>query len=82
MARRQTKADFVEFLERTLIPDLQESGAEATAQDFQICADAIRENRKSKRLSSYLARVGKDYKRSGKEFTAADYKRCARLVKP
>ena len=31
----ENKADFVEYLEVTLIPDLKESGLEATAEDFE-----------------------------------------------
>tara|TARA_R100000700_G_scaffold17252_1_gene23831 strand:- start:4438 stop:4575 length:138 start_codon:yes stop_codon:yes gene_type:complete len=31
----ENKADFVEYLETNLIPDLKESGLEATAEDFE-----------------------------------------------
>jgi hypothetical protein len=32
---------FLEFLEQTLIPDLYESGTEATAEDFEKCIGII-----------------------------------------
>lgn len=35
------QADFVDYLRDTLIPDLKESGSEATAQDFQVALDMI-----------------------------------------
>jgi hypothetical protein len=33
---------FIEYLETTLIPDLAEAGAEATAEDFERCVGIIR----------------------------------------
>lgn len=33
----------IEYLTETLIPDLRASGMDATAEDFQTCADMIRE---------------------------------------
>jgi hypothetical protein len=34
-----TDAEFIIFLEQTLIPDLQESGFYSTAEDFQRCVE-------------------------------------------
>lgn len=35
--------DFLLYLEETLIPDLRESGHDATADDFERCVEMIRE---------------------------------------
>ncbi len=75
-------ARFVEFLQETLIPDLEEAGLSSTAQDLKDCARAVKRGRKSASLSSYLARVGRDQRASGRVETAKDYAKCARLVKP
>jgi hypothetical protein len=37
----KTPAELVTFLTETLIPDLRESGTDATADDFQKCVDTI-----------------------------------------
>jgi len=34
-ARFDSKEDFINFLENTLIPDLKASGTDATAEDFE-----------------------------------------------
>lgn len=36
-----TRDEYVEFLRKDLIPDLRASGMNATANDFEICADLI-----------------------------------------
>lgn len=38
----QEDKDFVVWLEQTLIPDLQDSGTEETAKDFERCVEIIR----------------------------------------
>lgn len=35
------RSNFVSYLQRTLIPDLRESGRDATADDFQTCVDYL-----------------------------------------
>jgi len=37
---------FLDFLEHTLIPDLKESGTEATAEDFEKCVAIIEQLRR------------------------------------
>lgn len=35
MMNSETKEEFIRYLKETLIPDLQESGLDATAEDFE-----------------------------------------------
>lgn len=44
----QEISDFVDFLRDTLIPDLHESGTEATAEDFAKCCDIIEQLQEEK----------------------------------
>ena len=39
----ESKAEFIEFLEVTLIPDLKESGMDATAEDFETAVYYMKE---------------------------------------
>lgn len=41
MSEQTDKYEFVEFLENTLIPDLKESGMDATAEDFETAVSFI-----------------------------------------
>lgn len=51
--------DFVEYLEKTLIPDLKESGREYTAQDFETAVKHIRDSWKEEVKIKYkLAQLG------------------------
>lgn len=46
MARHRTPAqvkDFVDYLTDTLIPDLKESGRDATAEDFETAVEIIKQ---------------------------------------
>jgi hypothetical protein len=85
MARKLTKArsDFVWFLENRLIPDLEESGKEFTAEDFQTCADLISEGRTDPEFARWLrTTLIPDLKESGAVYTAQDFQKCARFISP
>tara|TARA_R110000824_G_scaffold41862_1_gene124081 strand:+ start:801 stop:965 length:165 start_codon:yes stop_codon:yes gene_type:complete len=40
-----TKKDFIDFLQDTLIPDLRDSGLDATADDFDTAIFFMRQNK-------------------------------------
>jgi hypothetical protein len=40
---KKTVEEFITYLENTLIPDLYESGRDATAEDFETCIKHMRE---------------------------------------
>lgn len=83
-AVRLTKArrDFADYLERTLIPDLKESGLEATAEDFEECVGLIRSGQKDPAFADWLSStLIPDLKESGRIYTAQDFQKCVRFIR-
>lgn len=80
---------FVRYLERTLIPDLQESGREATAEDFQALAAFLADPELDtshgwslERFVEFLEdRLVPDLYESGHELTAQDFETGIRLLR-
>lgn len=81
--------DFVDYLENRLIPDLEESGQEATAEDFETLAKFLRDPELTEAdewsivgFVSFLENtLIPDLKASGREFTAADFQRGVRMLR-
>lgn len=77
------KKRFVHFLASTLIPDLDDSGMNATADDFRQCVKLIRSGRSDRQFVEFLEKtLIPDLRASGRKYTAADFKRCVRYIKP
>jgi hypothetical protein len=78
----QSKRDFLDFLENTLVPDLRADGSTASARDLMDCVIMAERGKTSKTKAAYFRMVGRGYKASGSTSMARDYARCARLVSP
>lgn len=78
----QSKRDFLDFLDDTLIPDLRESGRTAPASDLRLCVSMARAGKKGAKAAAFFRRAASDYRASGSTSMAKDYARCARLVSP
>ena len=87
---RSAKAH-VDYLRGRLIPDLRESGRDATADDFVTCTENIdrllaqrlprRASAATKRHVAFLTdTLIPDLKESGYEFTAQDFEKCVSLI--
>lgn len=80
---KQTKEEFLRFLDDTLIPDLAESGRKATAEDLQRCHDLAKWGEKDARFAKWLkTTLIPDLRASGHTHTAADFTRCTRYIAP
>jgi hypothetical protein len=78
----KARREYVEFLDNTLIPDLKESGYEATAEDFEECSRLIRAGKKDAGFADWLSRtLIPDLKASGRIYTAQDFQRCVRFIR-
>ena len=83
----QTQDEFIAYLQRTLIPDLRESGKDATAEDFDTIIDFLQGATESngwdvENFISFLEEtLIPDLLESGAEFTAGDFKTGIRFLK-
>jgi len=82
IAEAAEREGFVSYLEQTLIPDLRESGADATADDFARCVELIRDNETDPEFVGFLTNtLIPDLEESGHEFTAEDFETCVRYLR-
>lgn len=78
---------FVDFLKKRLIPDLRESGMDATADDYQRGISLYRDKKGVLPITSFMNYLKylretliPDLKASGSESTAADFERMYKMV--
>lgn len=78
---------FVDFLKKRLIPDLRESGMDATADDYQRGISLYRDKKGVLPITSFMNYLKylretliPDLKASGSEATAADFERMYKMV--
>jgi hypothetical protein len=78
---------FVDFLKKRLIPDLRESGMDATADDYQRGISLYRDKKGVLPITSFMnylkylrGTLIPDLKASGSESTAADFERMYKMV--
>jgi hypothetical protein len=85
------KADYLEYLADTLIPDLKESGSEETAKDFEVLADIIKTSQMPDGADDTWANINEfreylektlipDLEESGRTATAEDFKEGIRYI--
>ena len=81
------KAEYIAYLEETLIPDLKESGKEFTAEDFETMVKFLRgaevadEWSKERYIEFLEETLIPDLKESGAEYTAEDFQRGVSFLK-
>lgn len=78
----KARREYVNFLDRTLIPDLKDSGYEATAEDFEECSRLIRAGKTDDGFAGFLRHtLIPDLMQSGRIETARDFAKCARYIR-
>ena len=73
------KEEFMDYLNQRLIPDLQESGYEATARDFTVCL-AFMEWDKGGFISYLVNVLIPDLRESGHHETAKDFAKAVHFL--
>lgn len=77
-----TSDEFVDYLETTVIPDLQDSGSDETAKDFETAVSLIQDGILDAEFMSYLEdQLIPDLKTSGLEMTAQDFETAVDFIK-